>query len=277
MTETNKMKGPLLGAGRTAEVYAWGDSQILKLYRSDMPIEWVHFEARIGRIVAEAGLHAPSIGDVIQVDGRMGIVYERIDGVSMLNALARQPWTLSRVARQFAEVHAAMHNCERPELPSQRESMLRAIRRAPQLNDGDKERILKALERLPDGKSVCHGDYHPDNILMSARGPVVIDWMTTTCGNPIADVARTTLMFRVAVLPPYMGTVKRLMTQVFRRAFYSAYLRAYLELRPFPVGQIETWIPILAAARLNEGIAQEENQLLRLAGTEVETSSKPNH
>jgi uncharacterized protein (TIGR02172 family) len=274
MTDANKMnKGPLLGAGRTAEVYAWGDGQILKLYRSDMPAEWVHFEARIGQIVAEAGLHAPAIGEVVQVDDRMGIVYERIDGISMLDTLAKQPWTLLRVARQFAKVHAAMHNCERPDLPSQRESMLRAIHHAPRLNDEARERVLKVLEQLPEGSSVCHGDYHPDNILMSARGPVVIDWMTTTCGNPVADVARTTLMFRVAVLPPYMGTVKRMMTQVFKRAFYSIYLRAYLELRPFPVEQIETWMPILAAARLNEGIAQEEDPLLRLAETAYETSS----
>jgi len=37
MTAGNMDKGPRLGVGRTAEVYAWGDHQILKLYRADMP------------------------------------------------------------------------------------------------------------------------------------------------------------------------------------------------------------------------------------------------
>jgi hypothetical protein len=55
---------------------------------------------------------------------------------------------------------------------------------------------------------------------------------------------------------------------------FASYLRAYLELRPFPVEQIETWMPILAAARLSERIAQEEDQLLCLVETVFETSSK---
>ena len=76
-------RGPRIGVGRTAEVYAWGDRQILKLYLANMPREWVDHEARIGHIVATAGLHAPAIGDNVEVDGRLGILYERIDGPSM--------------------------------------------------------------------------------------------------------------------------------------------------------------------------------------------------
>jgi thiamine kinase len=100
---------------------------------------------------------------------------------------------------------------------------------------------------------------------MSVRGPAVIDWMTAARGNPIADVARTTLLFRSSVLPAGTGPAKRLTTELFRRAFLSAYLRAYGRLRPFPVEEIETWMPILAAARLDEHIAEEEAHLVRLA------------
>ena len=94
ITAGNMGKGPRIGIGRTAEVYAWGDHQILKLYRVDMPREWVHHEARIGQIVAEAGVHAPAIGETVEIDGRLGIIYERITGPAMLGALGRQPWRL---------------------------------------------------------------------------------------------------------------------------------------------------------------------------------------
>lgn len=43
MTAGNMDKGPRLGVGRTAEVYAWGDHQILKLYRADMPRDGQRF------------------------------------------------------------------------------------------------------------------------------------------------------------------------------------------------------------------------------------------
>jgi uncharacterized protein (TIGR02172 family) len=260
-------KGPRIGVGRTAEVYAWGDHQILKLYRASMPREWVYHEARIGHIVAEAGVHAPAIGDTVEVDGRLGIIYERITGPAMLDALAHQPWRLPGRARQFAQVHATMHSCARPELSSQHQSLSRAIEYAPGLDDVTRQRILAALERMPGGESVCHGDYHLGNIILSPRGPIVIDWMMACHGNAIADVARTVLLFRIGVLPEETPLVQRLVTPLIRRAFLSAYLRAYRTLRPLSQDEIEAWLPILAAARLNEGIAAEKPQLHRLANS----------
>jgi aminoglycoside phosphotransferase (APT) family kinase protein len=93
----------------------------------------------------------------------------------MLDALAHQPWRLHSLARQFAQVDATMHACTRPELPSQRPSLSRAVEYAPRLDDGGRQRILAALDRMPGDESVCHGDYHPGNIILSPRGPVVMD------------------------------------------------------------------------------------------------------
>jgi uncharacterized protein (TIGR02172 family) len=258
-------KGPCIGVGRTAEIYAWGDRQILKLYRANMPRERVYHEARIGRIVAEAGLLAPAIGDTVEVDGRLGIIYERIAGPPMLDTLARRPWSWRRLARQFAEVHVAMHNCVRSELPAQRQGFVRAIVYAPRLDDTVRQHVLAALDQMPDGESVCHGDYHPANLILSPRGPIVIDWMTACHGNAVADVARTVLMLRTAVLPEDMPLAQRVMTQLLRQAFLSAYLRAYRALRPLSEDDIEAWLPILAAARLSEGIDAEETRLQSIA------------
>ncbi len=260
-------EGSAIGSGRTAEVYAWGEGHVLKLYRAEMEPAWVDHEARVGRIVAEAGLAAPAIGDVITVAGRPGIVSERIAGPSMLDDLVRRPWTLWRSAGQFAEVHAAMHACRRPQLPSQRHSLIRAVDYAPALPETTRQQVMAALLRLPDGEAVCHGDYHPDNLILSPRGPVVLDWMTGTHGNPDADVARTVLLFRIAVLPEGMPAAKRIMTEVLRRTFLAAYLRSYRHRRPLSEAEIASWMPIVAAARLNEGVAGEQSALIRLAET----------
>jgi uncharacterized protein (TIGR02172 family) len=258
-------RGRPLGIGRTAEVYPWREGQILKLFRPEVPREWIEHEARVGRIVFDAGLAAPAVGEVVEVEGRLGIIFEHIVGPSMLDDLVRRPWVLFRSARQFAEVHAAMHTCQRPELPSQRDGLARAIEHAPALPGAAREQVLAAMLRLPDGDAICHGDYHPDNLIASPRGPIVIDWMTGTHGNPTADVARTVLLFQIAVLPEGMPATKRIMTQIFRRAFLAAYLRAYRGLRPVSDAEIARWMPALAAARLSERIAAEEAALLRLA------------
>ncbi|MBX2997013.1 MAG: phosphotransferase [Caldilineaceae bacterium] len=255
-------KGALLGQGRTAEIFAWGEDQILKLYRDFAPVDWAEHELRVGRAVFEAGLAAPAIGELVEVDGRRGLIYERVDGPTLLQSVARRPWTLAQAARQLATLHAQMHNTSRPELPSQREQLRRSIHAAPQLTADSKARIWRRLSSLPGGDAVCHGDYHPDNILLSARGPIIIDWMTASAGNPAADVARTTLLFLGNSLPPGIPTAQIVFLQAMRRLYYALYLRAYRRQRPMPSMAIQIWLPILAAARLNEQIPEEEAQLL---------------
>jgi tRNA A-37 threonylcarbamoyl transferase component Bud32 len=253
----------LIGQGRTAEIFARGD-QVLKLFRSGFPVEWIQAEAQATRIAYEAGLGAPAVGEVVEVDGRIGIVYERVEVISMLQTLATRPWTFLSAVRQFVELQVAMHTCIQTGLPLQRERLRSVIQEAPRLTAEMRERILRVLDRLPDGDAVCHGDYHPDNVIMSSRGLVVIDWMNATRGNPLADVARTSLMCRVGAAPPSASRLVRWTTLLGQGAFHKLYLRGYFKRRPFSRKQLEAWIPVLATARLAERIPEEAKRLVAL-------------
>ena len=263
-----------LAVGRTAEIFAWDDGRVLKLYREWCPPNWIKYELEIGRIVQDAGLPVPRIGDMVEVNGRRGVIYERIRGVSMLGVLRAQPWTVFRAARQFAELHAAMRRCVVPgDLPTQRAAFERSVRAAPGLADDLRDAALRALAALPEGDQLCHGDFHPDNVMMSARGPIVIDWMTTTRGNPLADVART-LFLLTRGEPPSL--VDRWMVKLLRWQFIAGYLKRYFELCPRADAQLAAWRPIIAAARLNEKIPGEAAHLLAvvragLAWTQINT------
>lgn len=123
---------------------------------------------------------------MIEVDGRPGIIYERVDGAAMLDSLATQPWNVVRFAHVLAESHADMHAHQGGSLPSQREHMCKQIQSASSLKDPLKQAVLDILEKLPDGDALCHGDYHPGNILLTADRPVIIDWPLASRGNPAA-------------------------------------------------------------------------------------------
>ncbi len=255
-------KGRMIGEGRTAEIFLWGDATVLKLYRSGYPAQWVDHEAKIARWVFEAGLGAPAVGDVLEVDGRRGIVYERLDGPSMLDVLVRRPERLPELAAQFARLHAMVHDGMGTGLPSLRAAMKDAIGQTTRLTDEVKARACRAVDALPDGAAVCHGDFHPGNILMTARGPVVIDWMSATRGPATADVARTVLLFRHSALPPGLPPDAGQRLQALRRQFLDAYLQAYALLHPISAVEVESWMAPLAAARLRERPPQEEEDLL---------------
>lgn len=115
-------KGALIGKGRSAEVYEWGESQALKLYYEGYRPEWVTYEAEMGRIVAEAGVPAPSVFDKVDIEGRTGLVYERITGPSMLRQVQSAPFQLTKCARDMAQLQHATHSCTTSLLPPQKKS-----------------------------------------------------------------------------------------------------------------------------------------------------------
>jgi uncharacterized protein (TIGR02172 family) len=248
--------------GRTAEIYPWNDRNVLKLFREGVMPAAVEDEARIARAVHAAGLPVPAVGEIVERNGRLGLVYERVEGVSMLETFRTAPWALVRCTRVFAELHAAIHTYIVPTLPSQRQRLARSIRQTDILSSDTKIAVLNALDDMLDDERVCHGDFHPGNVLMTAQGPVIIDWMDGTRGNPLADVARTSLLLRIGGLP--LGTPARWLIEAMRRWFHLLYLRRYFQLCPDAQRQLSAWQPIIAAARLRENIREEQHRLLAL-------------
>jgi uncharacterized protein (TIGR02172 family) len=246
-------KGTLIGTGRTAEVYAWGDERILKLYQDWMPDISIEWEFAITRRAREAGLPVPAAEEIVRVDRRSGIVFERIHGISMLADLQARPGAILSLSRLLAELHARMHACSLPpDTNSQRKQIERGIEFGKGLSEPEKQTILGILARLPEGNVVCHGDFHPDNVLMTEHGPVIIDWMNGTRGHPLGDVARTALLFQTGGLPPGMSFTMRLMINASRRLIHSTYMKRYLQLHPAPWSEIEAWKLPIYAARLSE-------------------------
>jgi Ser/Thr protein kinase RdoA (MazF antagonist) len=251
-------KKQLLARGRTADIYAWGDDRVLKLFQPWMDAPSIEREAAIARIVHDAGLPTPSIYDCVTVEGCTGLVYERIDGPPMLERLLTDPANFEYYAARLAELHASIQSTHiAADLPSQRVRFELTIGAAP-LDDETKHRVKQTLAVLPDGDALCHSDFHPANVLMSSPGEIIVDWIDACRGNPLADVARTVVILLGDTqdnpnFPPEMRKMAR--------RFCEVYLDRYFELRPGGRDEIEQWVPVVAAARLSEGVGEAEGWL----------------
>ncbi|HEY3289649.1 MAG TPA: aminoglycoside phosphotransferase family protein [Anaerolineae bacterium] len=251
----------LIGRGRTAEIYRWGDKQALKLFLDGYPASSAQYELDIMLRISSAGLPVPyAEPDIVHIENRWGIVLERVDGPSMLRLMQMKPLRLVSLAQTMAEVHAAIHQCTIDVLPSARKSLARAITNAPHLAAEIKDAATQRLENLPDGNNLCHGDFHPDNIIMTANGPRVIDWTNAVQGNPIADVARTTMLLRAGA--PVKKSRGRWLLEMLRQLLYTSYINRYKQLTSVKQASIDQWqLPILAA-RFSEEIPEEHEALL---------------
>ena len=70
----------LIGSGRSANLYEWSDGQALKLFKPEAEASFVEEEARIGSMIHKMGLPTPDVFEVVNVEGCIGIVFERIEG-----------------------------------------------------------------------------------------------------------------------------------------------------------------------------------------------------
>ena len=185
-------------------------------------------EAAVMTYARSAGLPVPEVFDVQGAD----LVMERVVGPTMTAALARRPWTLAAQARVLAGLHRAVHAVPAPDwLPGP----------------------------FGGGDALLHLDLHPENVLMTAGGPVLIDWTNAARGPAEVDVADAWLVVSVGSVPggrlqsAVVGAAQGTFARLFRRA-------AGLDLAP---GLVAAANRRLADRNLN---ARERQHVRRLAG-----------
>jgi aminoglycoside phosphotransferase (APT) family kinase protein len=128
--------------------------------------------------------------------------------------------------RHVAELQAKIHASRAPiELPTQRDRLTTGIETSQVLTIARKQQALHVLAQLPDGTATCHGDFHPENILFAARGPIVIDWGSASCGEPLGDVACTARLIQIADLPPWSPWYMHQLLKCFRVLLHRSYIR----------------------------------------------------
>jgi aminoglycoside phosphotransferase (APT) family kinase protein len=209
-------------------------------------------------------LPVPKVYERVKLNGREGVVYERIEGPSLLNDLASKPWKVVKYARLLADLHARVHEIPAsPNLETQREWARGGIPETKKLSKNQKESVLHLLDSMPDGNQLCHGDFHPGNIIVTHRGPVIIDWMTASKGVACGDVARTSIILEAAKAPD--GTPMRWLLEWVRKLFLATYLKRYFQRQPAEKNTFVAWRAIMAANFLADvSISEEEPTLMAI-------------
>ena len=247
---TERPPGPLLGRGLTADVYAHQAGRALKLFHRWVRPDAAASELRITRAVRAAGAPAPEAFELVTVDGRQGIVFERVAGHSMVREVELRPWRLFALARQLADLHAALHRLQAPaELPTQRQQIARWIDGA-HLEPAERAVYQSLLEAASDGVQLCHGDFHPGNVILSPGGPVVLDWSRATRGIPVLDLARTSVLITDAELPAETAWHVRALMGLGRQALHRSYLARYAKHTGLAPAHVTRWRQLQQVAAL---------------------------
>jgi aminoglycoside phosphotransferase (APT) family kinase protein len=248
--------------GRTAEIYAWKNNTILKLFYDWVPARDPHHEATIHQQIQKHTLPIPKLIEEIDFNGRAGIVYERVQGPDMLTVLFQKLWWLPRLIQQMAALQYQLHQVQIPELPTIKDKIRHDISNVLLLTQSEKDQLIKHLDQLPDRPNLCHFDFHPGQIILTETGPVIVDWITACQGDPAGDIARTLILLKFAVLPD-PSLFKQNLAKLISRWITWIYLNQLAKLDPqFDRQAIQAWMLPIAAARLSENVTNEEQKIL---------------
>lgn len=238
--------GALIGAGRVAEVFAHG-ADVLKLYRDPTMKRQAFREAAVLALVEAAGLPAPRVLGVSEVGGRWGLLMSRAPGPSLGEALLADPARVPAGLALLVGLQRRVHAVSGSGLESLVARLGAALERAPGLDAAARAGLRHRLAALPDGDRLCHGDFHPMNVMGPPEAPLIVDWPDAACGPPAADLCRTWLLLRLAAPP----------------AFAAAWLAAAAP-DAARRDELSAWLPVLAGARLAEAVPGEAGALLAL-------------
>lgn len=137
-------------------MYALDGARVLRRYRTGGD---VRAEADVMRHLYARGYPVPKVHHTDGVD----LVLDRLSGPTLAEALVAGVINVRSAAHVLADLHARLHA-----LPAARSA-------------GPETRIL-------------HLDLHPENVILTTAGPVVIDWANATEGPPELDIAMTAVI-----------------------------------------------------------------------------------
>jgi aminoglycoside phosphotransferase (APT) family kinase protein len=183
-----------LASGRDADIFEYGETMVLRRSRRGRSMR---DEARTMEYARAHGYPVPAVSEVS--DDGTDLVMERVDGPVMVAAIGRRPWTVRRQGAILAELHNRLHEIPAPDW-------------APEAPCGSGDRLI-------------HLDLHPLNVILTSKGPTVIDWTGAARGAGEVDVALTWVLLASGGIPA--GRVKAAVLGTGRGLLVNAFLSGF--------------------------------------------------
>lgn len=245
--------GELIARGSRSTVHSWGTDAIAKVPLPTTPPAWLRYEATYTAAVHASGAPAQEFLGFADHDGTTVSIYRRIRGENMWDAVLADPSRSAAEGRRLAAVQVELASVSPPlALPAQVDRMRAKIRAAERLLGANTAAAIDAVPP-PTTHLLCHGDLHPSNVILTADGPVLIDWFDASRGEPLGDVAWTG---EVRVLTGGGEQQCRAgdVADTALDALRGAYLDAVAERGDADDAALARWRAVNAAARLAEGV-----------------------
>ena len=226
-------------------IYRDGDL-VAKVFDESFPKSDVLNEALNQARVEETGLNIPKLEEGTKLDGKWAIVSEYIEGKTLKQLMDENPDKLDEYLELFVSIQMDILSKKCPLLKRLKDKMQDKISQTD-LDATTRYELHTRLAAMKKHAKVCHGDFTPDNVIITPDGtPYILDWSHATQGNGAADAARTYLTFCLGG----------------QKALGEKYLNLFCKKTDTARQYVNEWLPIVAASQSVKGKPEERDFLL---------------
>lgn len=192
--------GNIIGSGNTAEVYEWGKDKVLKLFHPEYSKEAAEQEFQNALAINNLDFAKPRAYELMEYKNQYGIIYDKAKGIPLLDWVMKTR-KLKACAKYMSALHKSILRNSISAIPDYKAFLRDHIPQDISENTTPYEELMSLIDRLPDGNTLCHGDFHPGNIILYSHKTIAIDFRNICCGHYLYDVARTVFLVEYTPVP----------------------------------------------------------------------------
>ena len=254
MKKTSTKKAPAKKGAKKADVLLEradkvvlrDKDSVLKIFGPRYKVSLILNKAMNEARAAETGLPVAKVIEVMKLRDHWCIRREWIEGETLADVMDKDKKNLQKNLRQFVAIQCEIFKKTSERMGNLADKLDKQISASPLPKETRYDLHMK-LQSFPRGKALCHGDFNPTNVIITPNGEWrVIDWSHVRLGDPLADVARTYLLFWLS------GHI----------AAAEKYMALACEALKAKLADVQKWLPIVAAAESSRDQTPKNHELL---------------
>ena len=253
----------LLAQGGEADIYDIDEDTILRVMRKSDSTS-VDNDKRLIPIMVANNVSVPKVFEYIEVDGRPAELMQKIIGGTMLEHMTRHPLRIVKENKKFARLHVQLLSIDSDSDIYTRENNFDYLMSQPLLVAKElADFAMKLFSELPKGHNICHGDFHPGNILIQEGREYIIDWSGACLSRDISDIAHTYLLMTHVPEIPGQSNMKHKILSITGSFVARGYLKEVMKLKQIDMAEFSKWTVVMSLFRVYFGLPSEKAERIR--------------
>ena len=179
-----------IGAGACGEVFRLDDETIIKLYYPRVKKEEIEQEKALAKKAFVMGVPTAISYDIVEADGRTGVVYELIKSKTIGELIRGDEGHLEKYVDMYAAVCRQSLEALPGQLPSFKDINRSDIPNVTGITEEERAYLHRFLDLIPDRMNCLHGDLNINNIMVQNGECCLIDMGEFSTGTPMFDLSR---------------------------------------------------------------------------------------